>query len=369
MRILVLSKKGINNAQTGDGTQTRNTIAALRKKGHQVCQFFGELGPQIFNEDEEPITLGVFEKFCGQFDVIHLLPVSHLLCKQIEHILEKFPVVMSSIYWNDITRVIMAVKNSQGINKKIRGLLGVVKSGRKSVMDFKRSVDVVLPNSFAESQNVRKNFLLSSHACVVPVPNAISTVNFGEKGLVRPEVVPLEDYIVCPGVFATRKNQLGLIRALKKSKIPIVFMGGVNEGALSYYRRCIAEANDNMIFLGHISNESELYWGVLRHARCACLASDCETPGIAMLEAACLGARPVITRYGGTVEYYGLCAEYFDPLNSKKIRSAVESAWARGPLCDHEIDFFSKFTWDYCATMTIHGYEMAKKIHKDKKSL
>ena len=75
-----------------------------------------------------------------------------------------------------------------------------------------------------------------------------------------------------------------------------------------------------------------------------------------MIEAAFAGARPAITKFGGTAEYYAFDAEYFHPCNNGEIRAAIDRAWARGRLTPERAGYYGRFTWDYCAEITLQAY-------------
>ena len=365
MDILFLTTPNAANMKTGDGTQLRMTMAALQLKGHNV-EVVSVSGNLKFCRNDDFLTVDDFEELCSGFDVIHVIPPQYMLIKKLSKVLCKFPVALSTSYWNDVCRIRMALRNNVGAVAKFMAAMAFLLQGSKSVMNFGSTIDVFLPNSNAEAENIRRHFSFSPDSIVVPVPNAVEPQLFSEGELLRPDCVPPVDYIVCPGVFAPRKNQLGLIRALKDSEIPVVFMGGGYQGGESYYHKCLEEAADNMVFLGHVSNQDSLFWKVLKHSRCACLASDCETPGIALLEAALMGSRPIITENGGTKEYYGFSAEYFDPLNKNGIEKSVKKAWGRGQLSEHEASQFKKYSWGYCADITLQGYSMAIQLHKSR---
>jgi glycosyltransferase involved in cell wall biosynthesis len=87
--------------------------------------------------------------------------------------------------------------------------------------------------------------------------------------------------------------------------------------------------------------------------------SDCETPGIALLEAALAGARPVVTRHGGTQEYFGINGEYFNPVNPKSLKRAIVQAWERGRLTPYEASSYARFTWHWTAELTVNAYQIA----------
>jgi glycosyltransferase involved in cell wall biosynthesis len=89
------------------------------------------------------------------------------------------------------------------------------------------------------------------------------------------------------------------------------------------------------------------------------LASSCETPGIALIEAAALGARPAVTREGSAAEYFGFEAEYFHPLDGEEIRAAVKRAWDRGPLSSAAELGMRQITWEATAQATLRFYQEA----------
>ncbi len=360
MRILFLSRKNIFSCKTGDAAQTKNTKQALVKLGCEVVHLRVGFDNRVIDEGGEDVTSS-FENICSKVDVIHEIAFSPLLHKKVEKVIQHRPCALSSIYWSDWRRHLIAWRNAQGVANRVHATLRSIRASSGMLMDYRVGCDVVLPNSDMEGECVRRHFKLKREASIIPVPNAIEHDLFLEKVLPFPEGVPFSDYIVCPAFFATRKNQLGLIRALKKSDIPIVFIG---DGVDDYYEACRREATKKMIFLGHVDNRSERYWALLQHARCACLASDCETPGIALIEAAAMGARPIVTRFGGTPEYYSFDGVYFDPVFEYQIQNAVRCGWERGRLSSEASSRFRMFTWNDVAQKTLFAYTQARRIHQ-----
>lgn len=83
-------------------------------------------------------------------------------------------------------------------------------------------------------------------------------------------------------------------------------------------------------------------------------------PGIALLEAAFAGARPVVTKFGGTIEYYGFDAEYFDPRRRSEILRAIKNGVIRGRLSTEQAKSYSRYTWEYCARLTLEAYRLRR---------
>ena len=347
---------------TGDATQMRETVKALRMiPGIEVECLYYASDKALSTSNGDSIR---WSELADKFDVAHLFTMLPKGYAKVHPHLAKLPTLLSTVFWNNLFREYISVKNGttprfiiRSFEYIFRRLTGLKKRNCYSWCSG------ILPNSWAEGNVFRKEFALKDSAFCVPIPNAI-TLPCDITDLPRSEDVPSSDYIVCPGIFAPRKNQIALIKAMQGSNIPIVFMGKSFDPIPHFYDKCKRLADNNMYFLGHIPSNSEKYWAILRHARAAVLTSDCETPGIAMLEAALAGARPIVPLYGGTPEYYGLMAEYLNPFSRKSIKEAVISAWNRGRLTSEEADSFKKFSWTWTAQLTAQAYNQSIKAFR-----
>ena len=102
---------------------------------------------------------------------------------------------------------------------------------------------------------------------------------------------------------------------------------------------------------------------LLRSAYSACIAfalpSLLETPGLAALEAAAVGAPLVITKEGCTAEYFGTDAFYVDPKDvediSKKLSLAINKTGGVEMLKERT----RQYTWDRVAEELESAYEKA----------
>jgi len=362
MKVLFVCSASFRDDKTGDATQGRETVNALVSAGVELICVYAKYRPiRIISDDDIELTTDKLNHLIDSCDAVHLLPVSISLCRFWRG-LHKKPVLGSSIFWGGFERVYIAWRTYRGFVPRLKAAAREWRNTLPFYMDH-HGVDVFLPNSDAEGRCVMKCFGKNRCATYKVIPNGFAIPPFDVWSLARSEKVPETDYIVVPGVFARRKNQIGLIRALKKYRrdYKVVFMGGaLDDGS---YDECRAVATDNMLFLGYMSSRDKEYWKVLRHARIACLASDCETPGIAMIEAAYAGARPVITKFGGTDEYYGEHGEYLNPCFSKSIVDAVDRGWNRGRLEKTDAEAFSRFTWELVATKTKEAYKFAIEVY------
>jgi len=117
----------------------------------------------------------------------------------------------------------------------------------------------------------------------------------------------------------------------------------------------ISERFGNVTRLGFMERD-ELN-GLYAACKVFCLPSTHEGTGLVALEAASYGAAVVITRNGGTPDYFLDLAEYVDPDSVENIRQAVERAWNAPPtdaLRRHVVDNLS---WDQSAASLARAYE------------
>jgi len=352
MKIAILSLRSRFGDVTGDCVQAAKTVDALKAIGQDAKRYYLD-PPSGKVYDEENKELGDWQAVMGDKDIIHTLPPIPI-ANITRHPKVKAKLVTSTVYWSSPTYWKVVWRNKKKIDLNlIKALIREIaaKIGIK-MLTAKDGYDLLLPNSEDEIRCVKKYCRLKNGAKLVAVPNAIDPIPDWVETLERDANLPTEDYVLVPGFFAPRKNQKTLIKALRDFPHPIVFMG---KGPL--LEDCKRIASSQMIFLGHVDHQSRLFYSAMKYARVVCLPSNCETPGIAGLEAAALGARPVVPYEGGTGQYYGWDAEYIDPLSCDSIRNAVHAAWSRGLLSSIEVEKYFLLDWKDCANRTISAYQ------------
>ncbi len=188
-----------------------------------------------------------------------------------------------------------------------------------------RSVDRLLPNSQGEAEQLLRYFRIPAEQIRIVPNGADPRMAHGEpEAFVRRFGV--RRFALCPGRIEPRKNQLGLIRAMRRSRLPLVVLGDVVPGHESYLAQCRREAGPCVRFLPRIDHHDPLL--AAAYAACACLVlpSWFETPGLVALEAAMSGTPLVLTSGGCAREYFGEQAAYVAPGDEAGIRRAVERA-------------------------------------------
>lgn len=166
-----------------------------------------------------------------------------------------------------------------------------------------------------------------------------------------------EPFVLHCGRFESRKNQLGLIAALRDLGRPIVFVGEATEP--EYFETC-RRAGGDCTFLGAIDYAGPLLPAVYAAAKVFALPSRQEILSLAALEAGVAGTPLVLSSTWGAAEHFGQHARYVRPDRPDDIRRGVLAAWDdqgdRGARRDY---FGRRFTWEAVARQLADRYARA----------
>ncbi len=265
--------------------------------------------------------------------------------------------VLSTICWHSLRAAwgnfgSFKTRSAAVVRHAAKVLCPFVPSERKQMMD---RADVLIPNSKSESEQLVRFFQVPKKKIAV-IPNAVDPAFAGAKPDSFIEKFGLGDFVLCVGRIEPRKNQLGMIRALSRSKVLFVLIGDPVKTYPDYYQACRKAAGDNIHFLGGIPHDSEM----LRSAYAACntflLASWLETPGLAALEAGLAGAKVVITQEGAAPEYFRNFASYVDPNNSSDILGKTLAAVVKPKDALLQNHIRQNFLWEQTAKKTLEIY-------------
>ena len=165
----------------------------------------------------------------------------------------------------------------------------------------------------------------------------------------------LSPFILNVANIEPRKNQLNLVRAIKKFPgYKLVIMGGIRDQA--YADKVISEGGSQLIIIERQEHGSEMQ----RSAYAACdlfaLPSTLETPGLAALEAGACGAPILITQEGCTQEYFGHFAVYVDPNSLASIEGGIRSAFSKSSPELRDL-IKERFTWKKVLQPLIQDYK------------
>lgn len=327
-------------APGGGEIQLMKTKEYLEKSGVEVKLF----DPWV----DKLETFDIFHTFGSVKDCLDMIRTARILGVK---------TVLSSICW-------YSWKSAWGIysswDKRLlslarqaaKSLCPFMPSMRKSMMEFS---DLLFPNSQTEAEQLVRYFCVPKDKIFV-VPNGVDPKFDQATPDLFIDTYGLKDFILCVGRIEPRKNQLNMIRALKNTDIPLVFIGDYVHHYEDYYLTCRREAEGNVYFLGPIPHDSELLASAYATCNTFLLASWLETPGLAALEAGLAGAKVVITDQGATREYFSDHATYVPPDCLSSIRKKTLRTYDRSSNRTLQNYIRNHHLWKQATQVTLEGY-------------
>lgn len=338
MNVLMIAQQSIALVAGGPNIQVRQTARHLPEHG---------VGVRFFNPWE-----GIDR---GEVDLAHVFG-ANIMTYDIATRLHSLgiPFVVSSIFFTSHTPAF--VRMARNLEMMMRRVYSGVWTDYGLSSAVCAMAEMVLPNSLAEAEQVEKGLGIGSSKIRV-VPNGVEErfeyadpQEFISRYGVR-------DFVLNVGhVGSPRKNVLSLIRAMKEIDRPLVIIGKVHRNA--YAETCLREAerNPRVMIIDGLPNDSPM----LASAYAACdtfaLPSLYETPGIAALEAALAGAKVVITKYGGTVDYFQDMATYVEPTDVASIARGIASTLETAPSNALRTRMREEYLWQHVAEKTAAAY-------------
>ncbi|WP_353101107.1 glycosyltransferase [Myroides odoratus] len=325
MRILLDSHSTVTQNDSG-GLQVRifEHLHALGKKNVDV---------KLFNKWEDKIE---------NFDIYHLFKVTKDSYNEVLFAKQKGKkIVVSAV-----------VPLSGGRNISISLLLASL-CHLSLPYEFIRKVlnlaDIVTTQTEDEKLFLIKYFKIKSFKIIV-IPNGVSH-RFVEQKKLEVSFSAIynlhKPYVLQVGRFDKNKNQLNVIKALRKTDIPVVFIGGPFVNEMKYYEQCKNELTDNMLMTGWLDHKSDLILSAFREAKVLVLPSCHETFGNVLIEGGvsgtnltCSESLPInkheLSRYWTT----------FNPIDEISIRNAILYEYEK--ISDNSMQdaFISAFSWD-----------------------
>jgi glycosyltransferase involved in cell wall biosynthesis len=340
LRVLLAARMTAMTAPGGGETQLHATHAALCQQGVEA---------RLWRPWEDDFSAAEVLHLFGSAP--ELVGVAHAARRR------GLRVVVSSIAWFDLASLWSesggVLRRAAGCGKfLLRAACPALPSWRRRLY---HAADLVLPNSKGEARQLGRHFGLAADKLHV-VPNAADPRFATADPRLFVEAFGVQNFVLYAGRIEPRKNQLGLLQALRGSGIPIVLLGDVVPGEEAYARACRAAADEGVLFVGRLPHDSPILASAYAACGCLALCSWYETPGLVALEAAMSGTPLVLTCRGCASEYFGELAAYVEPGDRAAIRRAVIAALSRGRDQRLAALVRQNFTWAAAAEATIEAY-------------
>jgi len=319
--------------------QVQKTMGYLRSRGFEVTTF----------EASDTISL-------RSYDLCHVMGANIGTFHSVRELHRKgMPLVVSPVFFSlhsaGFLRSALAMQGF--INRFVHGLW----TDYGFIADLCRWARVVVPNTQAEARLLSGGFLVEEEKIIV-IPNGVDDRFYLARPNAFRERYGLQGFILNVGYFGmARKNTLRLIRTLGHIDVPAVIIGQAEDP--QYFEHCRREAKGNprILLIDALPHDSELLASAYASCDVFVLPSLFETPGIAALEAALAGAKIVITKYGGTEEYFGQWAEYIEPRSDESVASGLRAALERPKTTDLREHVRKNFLWTNIGEKTVGVYE------------
>lgn len=351
MRVLFISRPTLLSVPGGDTVQMQKTKEYLEKDFEIVVDIWNGSKNVDYNS----------------YDLLHffnLIRPNNIL----QHLKTDVPYVVSPIYvdyseFDQKVRGGYAAKLARIVGKNkseyLKSLMRWLKNGehpgsiayilkghKKSIQKILNSSSMIIANSESELKRIKSDFSFDCSTTVVPNATDLSELKINS----------IREGVLCVARIEGIKNQLNLIRAIKKTDLHLTLIGKASPNHIGYYNQCRNEANDQVSFVDHIDQEElRNYYSA---ARVHAMVSWFETTGLSSLEAASCGANLVISDKGDQREYFGDDVSYADPDNVDSIKDAILNAYKTDPSLKLLDRIRNEYNWDQTAKKTMEAYKL-----------
>jgi glycosyltransferase involved in cell wall biosynthesis len=271
---------------------------------------------------------------------------------------KRIPVALSTIAWFDLR------SRWHEPNPMARRLMTcgkyVARAALPGLPSWRRELyhacDLLMPNSEAEAEQLMRLFRIGRERIHI-VPNGADERFANADPRLFDQLAGSRNFVLYPGRIEPRKNQLGFLKAMRNTDVPIVLLGDVVPGQEAYLAECHRVAGPQVKFLGRLEHDDPLLASAYAACGCVALASWYETPGLVALEAGMSGVPLVLPQGGCAPEYFGKHAEYVSGSNHRDIREKVLAALLkpRSPELAELVQ--SRYSWEAAARTTREAYE------------
>lgn len=375
MRVLLQGRVDLNAVGGGDKVQIEQTAKELKKLGVDV-----ELSTSLDTD-------------YTNFDVIHVFqldwtPETNLYVNKAKKL--GLPIVLSPIHHNvseverfdnlftfGFRRLSKVFFKDQHNRDTLKNIYRSFFNSKKAYPTFKSALkglkkmhkeslalsDKVLVQTALEAKDLQQTYDVNISWKKVPNGVGEQFINADTNSSLQ-NIFDFSDYVLCIGRLEARKNQLSIIKAMKKVRqmpefssknVKLVFLGKRSSHHYEYLKLFDELVEENKDWITHINYiDYEKMPTLYKFAKVCVSASWFETTGLTSLEALFCGTNAVASGERAK-EYLGDYASYCDPANVDSIASAIskELVSERPQIPEH---MRHEYTWANAAKLTLETY-------------
>lgn len=340
MKIIFGSFQAVTILEGGVKTQVFALKQELEKLGHEVILFDAWQNYPMSEID-------FVHLFCAHIGTYHLA---------------------KSMLALNMKMVVTPVFYSRQNPSLIRATLPITKLLSKvGVFQFHQIASELCNLAMIVAPNTQKECDLVQHGLKVPnskiklLPNGVDERFYNADPSLFINKYGIKGFILYVGHIGWhRKNLLRLLKICQKIDTPLVLIGKVINN--DYGKKCldIIKARRNTILIADIEHKDP----TLASAYAACdtlvLPSYYETPGLVALEVGLAGAKIVITKYGGTDEYFKNFVQYVEPKSEHSIKQGLLTSLQQKKSNELKEHIKNNFLWKHAAEKLVNIYKSVK---------
>lgn len=339
--ILIISRSTLYSQPGGDTVQIEQTAAELRRLGFRV-----DIKAGSNNLKPEDYDLVHFFNLTRPADLLRYLPwITRLITTSIYVDYSESEKQQAGTV-RFLIRYLLGKHGTEYLKTIMRWLSGtdrfpgwqyLVLGQRASVKKILQASECIITASKFEQQMISDDF--------PGLAAQFQTISLGSEHFVPEDSVKRNMAVACVARIESLKNQLGLIRAQKKTEHTLDLYGMAARNQKKYLRACEREGIGKVNFKGQRTHEElqKLLPAYAVHA----LPSYFETTGLSSLEALASGCQIVVSEHPIQKELFGEHAHYCEPGNPDSIAQAVNRAL--NSKNDHRSWVREKFSWQKAA--------------------
>ncbi len=326
-----------------------------------VAAVNGGVRTQIMQTTNHLRLLGIdvefihFDQKHFDYDLVHIFVAnSETIGIAKQTVAAGIKLVVSPVFFSN--RKSSVISTSLRIEKSISFLGSGIRSDFGIKSEICNYADVILPNTNSELALVRDGLKVNKDKLQI-IPNGVESRFRRATPDHFVNTYGLKDFVLFVGqAGAPRKNVINLLRAASKIETQIVIIGDFYENEYSNHCLEIANSSNNVMLINSLEHNDPLLESAYAACKVFCLPSLYETPGIAALEAGLAGANIVITKHGGTQEYFENYGLFVDPKSVKSISNAINDSLQLDRSSDLKKKILTEYTWEIVGRETRDVY-------------
>lgn len=340
MKILFITFPGFHLYEGGIKTQVVALKEEIRKLGWEVKIFC-----ENFISKEDFKNYEIIHFFGSGIKTYHLFQIIANFNKKI---------ILTPVFYSQHSVIINKI--AMGLFNFFYKYFGFYNE-HLILKEMVKGANLIICNTFAEKDLIKNMFNLEEERLDV-LPNGVKIDFYYASPELCYERLGLKDFILYVGhIGYERKNLLRGLEVLKKMEVPTLLVGKIIKNKYSDKCLSLIRKTKNFHLIDELPNDSELLKSIYAACDVFLLPSYYETPGLSALEAGLAGAKILITKYGGTKEYFKDYAFYLNPYSKKDIEKKLILTLKKNKdnlLKEH---IKNNYTWDKIAKRLIKIYE------------